>query len=100
MLSFVADDGQSWGGDVFRPLVVKPANDAPVLADMEADTLSYTAGGGLQILSQTVSVRDEDSPDPCPAPPSGSISEYVRGETRWPMKDRFSKVISTHPRVS
>lgn len=60
-VTFTTSDGVDQSVAATRTIVVKPVNDAPVLAGIETTTLAYVKGQAPTAISDTITVADPDN---------------------------------------
>ena len=65
VVTFVISDGVASSAAVTRTVAVSPANDVPVLADVETAALAYTENDVAAVVSAAITVSDCGHDDGC-----------------------------------
>ena len=79
-VSFTVSDGDSESNTQTRDINITLVNDAPVIAAIEADALTYTENDTAVAITSTLTVTDLDDEDIESAVVAIDASDYVEGE--------------------
>ncbi|HEY3402304.1 MAG TPA: DUF2341 domain-containing protein, partial [Ohtaekwangia sp.] len=88
-VSFTVNDGSANSNTVTRNITFTAVNDNPVLAAIEAGTLSYSEGQAATIITATTTVADVDNPNLASATIQ-ITGNYVNGEDVLAFTNAFS----------